>query len=55
MPLTTPQDEIAVTEERVAQARTEAELRLIQIDVEEARAAGKTESVVSTVATTKGH
>jgi hypothetical protein len=55
MPLTTPQDPNAVTEERVAQARTEAELRLVQIDIEEARAAGKTETVVSTVAAAKVH
>lgn len=55
MPLTTPQDENAVTEERVAQARTEAELRLEQIDLEEAHAAGNTEPVVSTVAAEKVH
>lgn len=55
MPLTPQQDENAVTEERVAQARTEAELRLAQIDVEEARAAGKTEAVVATVTAEKAH
>lgn len=55
MPWTTQQDEIAVNEELVAQARAEAELRLTQIDTEEARAAGKTESGASTVGTAGVH
>lgn len=55
MPLTTQQDESAVNDDLVAQARAEAELRLTLIDIEEARAAGKTESVASTVATAGVH
>ncbi|MGJ7541545.1 hypothetical protein [Variovorax sp. LT1R16] len=55
MPSTTQKDVIAVTEDPVAQARTVSELRLIQIDVEEARAVGKTDSVASTLAAAEVH